>query len=154
MRVIAMTLITLAPGVVVMGRIWFTYVPPAEEAKSFEFRLPAELADERAWVWADMSTGTLWYYFRKPAHKIQFAGSETRATVYDFVLSRGEPQYLIRDSPGMQSMEDEIIKLGGTLERRGDVKDFPYFLIHWPPGGPGKGQNANLNGQPGKASLP
>ncbi len=149
-RVIALALLALAPGLIVMERVWSTYAPPGAEARAFQFRLPPELADERAWVWAGMLTGTLWYYFRKPAHKIQFTGPETRAIVYDFVFSRGEPQYIIRDSPDMQLMEDEIIKLGGTLEPRGDVNGYPYFLIHWPPSGPRKRESASLTLVPGE----
>jgi hypothetical protein len=28
---------------------------------------------------------------------------------------------------------DEIVQLGGTLEQRGEVDGYPYYLIHWPP---------------------
>ena len=38
----------------------------------------------------------------------------------------------------MQPLEDEIVKLGGTLEQRGDINGYPFFLIHWPAGGPAK----------------
>ena len=55
---------------------------------------------------------------------------------YEFASARGEKQYFIRDSNDMQSTEDEIIALGGTLEWRGTVDEYPFFLIHWPPNGP------------------
>lgn len=98
--------------------------------------LPPELADEKAWVWADLLTGSLWYYNRKPAFKIQFTDPPTREMLYKFVFDRGEQQYLIQDSERMQTYMDEIIKLGGTLEQRGKVDGQIYYLVHWPKEGP------------------
>jgi hypothetical protein len=98
--------------------------------------LPPELADEKAWVWADLLTGSLWYYDRKPAFKIQFTDPPTREMLYKFVFDRGEQQYLIQDSERMQTYMDEIVKLGGTLEQRGKVDGQLYFLVHWPNEGP------------------
>ena len=98
--------------------------------------LPPELADDHAWVWADLLTGTLWYYDSKPAFKIQFTNPETRALIFKFVFDRGEPQYLVQDSESMQQFMNEIVHQGGTLELRGKVDGQPYFLIHWPQGGP------------------
>ena len=98
--------------------------------------LPADLADERAWVWADLLTGTLWYYDNKPAFKIQFTNPETRARIFKFVFDRGDRQYIIQDNDRMLQFMDEIIKGGGTLELRGKVDGQRYFLIHWPQGGP------------------
>jgi hypothetical protein len=98
--------------------------------------LPPEVADEKAWVWADLLTGSLWYYARKPAFKIQFTDPPTRELLYKFVFDRGERQYLIQDSERMQMYMDEIVKLGGTLERRGKVDGQLCFLVHWPQTGP------------------
>jgi hypothetical protein len=94
------------------------------------------LADEKAWIWADLLTGSLWYYAHKPAFKIQFTDAPTREMLFKFVADRGEQQYLIQDSAQMQVYMDEIQKLGGTLEQRGKVDGQLYFLVHWPPGGP------------------
>ena len=52
--------------------------------------------------------------------------------MFNFVRSRGEPQYVVNDDPSMQAMLDEIIQLGGRLERPGEVNRYPYYLIHWP----------------------
>lgn len=98
--------------------------------------LPPEVADEKAWVWADLLTGSLWYYARKPAFKIQFTDPPTRELLYKFVFDRGERQYLIQDSERMQMYMDEIVKLGGTLEQRGKVDGQLCFLVHWPQKGP------------------
>lgn len=98
--------------------------------------LPPEVADERAWVWADLLTGSLWYYANKPAFKIQFSNAETRAMVFRFVFDRGDRQYLIQDSDLMQRYMDEIVKLGGTLEPRGEVDGQPYYFVRWPSDGP------------------
>jgi hypothetical protein len=101
--------------------------------------LPAELADEKAWVWADLLTGSLWYYARKPAFKIQFTDPPTRELLYQFVFARGERQYLIQDSEQMRTYLDEVVRLGGTLEERGKVDGQTYYLVHWPAGGPAVG---------------
>jgi hypothetical protein len=129
-------LIMIAPGIIAGFSAWRNYLPYEAETKPRTFVLPTELADEHAWIWSDSLTGTLWYYNRKPAHKIQFTGRETRALIFQFVHGRGEPQYLIHDDEGMQGLEDEIASLGGKLEKKGEVDGHPYLLIHWPPDGP------------------
>jgi hypothetical protein len=136
--VVAALLLALAPGLIVMGRVWSNYIPAAAEVRQKQFLLPAELADESAWVWACELSGTLWYYARKPAHKLSATNPGTRELVYKYVMDRGEPQYIVTDDEGMQALANEIIKLGGTLERRGEVDGYPYFLIHWPRNGPAK----------------
>jgi hypothetical protein len=124
--------LSLAPGLFVIGRVWSHYIPPSQERLPKQFSLPAELAEESAWVWACELSGTLWYYARKPAHKLTSTNPATRALVYKFVIARGEPQYLVSDDASMQAVAEEIVQLGGTLERRGEVDGYPYFLIHWP----------------------
>ena len=98
--------------------------------------LPAELVDDKAWIWADLLTGSLWYYANKAAFKIQFTDEETRAKIFRFVFEKGERQYLIQDSEQMKKYIEEIEKLGGRLEMRGKVDGQPYFQILWPAGGP------------------
>jgi hypothetical protein len=137
-------ILALAPGLMVIQRAWSNYIPPTAEAVSRRFTLPAELADDRAWVWADIVTGPLWYYARKPSHKINFTNPEMRMLVYKFVIGRGEPQYIIEDGTDMQRMKDEMVKFGAKLERRGEVDGYPYFLIHWPPEGPRKTSDVAL----------
>lgn len=129
---VAGIVLVLAPALMVIGRVWSNYVPATAEIKSRQFVLPAELAQDKAWVWADMLSGTLWYYAHKPAHKIHFTGPATRALLFDFVRDRSEPQYIIQDGPDMQRMEDEMVQSGARLEKRGEVDGYPYFLIHWP----------------------
>ncbi len=124
--------LSLSPGLIVMGRVWSKYIPSSTESMPKYFSLPAELADESAWVWACELSGTFWYYARKPAHKLTSTDPETRLLVYQFVIKRGEPQYIVTDDASMQAVADEIVSLGGTLERRGEVDGYPYFLIHWP----------------------
>lgn len=121
-----------APGLIAIQRAWANYERPAIERKAPRFVLPAELADERAWIWADELSGTLWYYARKPAHKLSATDKETRARVYEFVLSRGEPQYIVGDDPNMKFVEAEILQIGGRLELRGEIDGKAYYLIHWP----------------------
>jgi hypothetical protein len=127
------------PGVAIARGTLITRAPvkaPAGPLAHPRITLPAELADEKAWIWADLLTGSLWYYAHKPAFKIQFTDAPAREMLFKFVFDRGEQQYLIQDSAQMQVYMDEIQKLGGTLEQRGKVDGQLYFLVHWPPGGP------------------
>jgi hypothetical protein len=124
--------LSLAPGLVVMGRVWSHSQPPSMETPPKQFSIPEELADESAWVWACGLSGTFWYYAHKPTHRLTSTNADTRELVFKFVRDRGEPQYIVNDYPSMQAVLDEIIQMGGTLERRGEVDRYPYYLIHWP----------------------
>lgn len=142
---VALALI-LWPGAATLKRAWAQrdFAPAPERAITHApILLPSELVDERAWVWADLLTGSLWYYANKPAFKIQFTDEETRAKIFKFVWERGEPQYLIQDSEQMKVYIAEIEKLGGKLEMRGKVDGQPYFLVVWPSDGP---SNADKRG--------
>jgi hypothetical protein len=135
LQLVALAL-ALTPGLIAIQRAWSNYERPSMERKPPRFVLPPELADERAWIWADDMSGTLWYYARKPAHKINSTSKETRESIYEFVKQRHEPQYIIGDDPAMKPVEDEIVQLGGRLELRGEVDGRSYYLIRWPANGP------------------
>jgi hypothetical protein len=125
-------MLSLAPGFIVIGRIWSNYELPSGETPRKRFAMPAELAEESAWVWATSLSGTFWYYARKPAHKLTSTNADTRELVFKYVRSRGEPQFIVNDDPSIQAVLDEIVQLGGTLEHRGEVDKYPYYRIHWP----------------------
>jgi hypothetical protein len=135
---VAGSILALSPGFFACFEAWSTYEPANAERAPHVFSLPGELADEKAWIWSSELSGSFWYYARKPAHKINFSSPEARAMVYQFVQDRAEPQFIVGDGPDMQRMGDEMVQLGATLERRGEVDGYPYFLIHWPPDGPSK----------------
>ncbi|HEV8429634.1 MAG TPA: hypothetical protein VGQ41_17160 [Pyrinomonadaceae bacterium] len=135
---VALVLI-LWPGVMPLKRVWTDRsLGPAPERASTHppILLPSELVDDKAWIWADLLTGSLWYYATKPAFKIQFTDAETRAMIFKFVFDRGERQYLIQDSEQMKKYIEEIEQLGAKLEPRGKVDGQPYFLVVWPSSGP------------------
>jgi len=135
----------LWPGVTTFKQVWSnrSIGPTPDRANTHApVLLPAELADDKAWIWADLLTGSLWYYDYKPAFKIQFTDEETRAAIFKFVFDRGERQYLIQDSEQMKKYIEEINQLGGKLEMRGKVDGQPYFLVVWPSGGPHIDQRA------------
>jgi hypothetical protein len=126
-------------GGATFNRVWLSRASgpvPTRAVTHAPILLPAELVDERAWIWADLLTGSLWYYANKPAFKIQFTDEATRARIFRFVFDRGERQYLIQDSEQMKKYIEEIEKLGGKLEMRGKVDGQPYFLVQWPSQGP------------------
>jgi hypothetical protein len=130
--------LALVPGMATLVPAWLAYargVVPIERPAR-QFVLPAELSATQAWIWADLLSGTFWYHGHKPAFKIGFTDPETRALLYRFAFERGEPQYLISDSATMQDLGREIVRMGGRLEPRGEVDGQPFFLIHWPEGGP------------------
>jgi len=131
--------LVLSPGLATANRVWSnrSLGPVPEKAITrAPILLPSELVDDKAWVWADLLTGSLWYYASKPAFKIQFTDEETRAMIFRFVFERGERQYLLQDSEQMKKYVDEIEQLGGKLEMRGKIEGQPYFLVVWPSGGP------------------
>ena len=135
---VALALI-LWPGVATLNRVWAQRdLGPAPERATTHapILLPSELVDDKAWIWADLLTGSLWYYANKPAFKIQFTDHEVREKMFRFVWERGDRQYLIQDSEQMKVYIAEIEKLGGRLEMRGKVDGQPYFLVVWPNSGP------------------
>lgn len=133
--------LVLTCGLATFNRAWSgrSHMPPAAPPQAIAHApvvLPAELTDDRAWIWADLLTGTLWYYANKPAFKIQFTNPETRALIFKFVFDRRDRQYIIQDNDRMLQFMDEIQKLGGNLELKGKVDGAAYFLVHWPNNGP------------------
>jgi hypothetical protein len=127
------------PSTATLNRVWSTrsLTPaPARASTHPPILLPSELVDDKAWIWADLLTGSLWYYATKPAFKIQFTDADTRAQIFKFVFERGERQYLIQDSERMQEYMREIESLGGKLELKGKIEGQPYFLVVWPSEGP------------------
>lgn len=128
-QIVALVL-AVAPGLVAIQHAWSNYERPTLARRPPRFVMPAELADQRAWIWADDMSGTLWYYARKPAHKINSTNKETRELVFRLVSDRNEPQYLVGDD--LKHLENEIVQLGGTLELRGEVDGRSYYLIRWP----------------------
>lgn len=132
-------LLILTPGVAVVTRAWPVRHKLPGHARAFTHQpilLPAELVDDKAWIWADLLTGSLWYYANKPAFKIQFTDAETRAMIFRYIFERGEKQYLLQDSEQMKQYIAEVEQHGGKLEPRGTIDGQPYFLIVWPNGGP------------------
>jgi hypothetical protein len=130
--------LALLPGLIAVIPPWLAYargVAPVERPAQ-PVALPTELTAEQAWVWADLTSGTFWYYGNKPAFKIGYTIPEVRAAAFRLVFERREPQYLVRDSATMQEIMQEISRMGGELQPRGEVNGHPYFLIHWPRGGP------------------
>jgi hypothetical protein len=138
---LAAIVLALVPGVATAARArGLAALAAPGTALATPIALPPELADQRAWVYADLLSGSLWYYAGKPAFKISFSNADTRALLYRFVFDRGEPQYVIRDSDGLEPSLEEIEQLGGALEPRGRVGGQPYFHIRWPESGPGRPQ--------------
>ena len=133
-------LLVLCPGVLTLKRAWAAReagpAAPAKAATHAPIVLPAELADDKAWIWADLLTGSLWYYANKPAFKVHITDEQTRSMLFKFVFDRGERQYLIDDSVDMKKYMAQIERMGGKLEPRGKVGGEAYYLIVWPSEGP------------------
>jgi hypothetical protein len=130
----------LLPGFVAIERAWparpraplSTNVPPRE------LHIPADLAHEGAWIFADVQTGPLWYYARRPAYKVLFTDAPTRQLICRFIFERGEPLYAIKDSAEMQLVLGELEQMGARLEAKGEMDGCPYYLAHWPQQGPAR----------------
>ena len=137
----------LLPGIGIFVRVWAPRSQGNEPVRAHTHSpilLPAELMGDQAWIWADLLTGTLWYYDSKPAFKFKSTDEEVRIMMFRYVFERGERQYLIQDSEEMKQYMDEITRWGGKLEVRGKVNGQPYFLIVWPDGGPAPSQAMRL----------
>lgn len=135
----AALVLILWPGLATANRVWtnrYRGSTPRSAQTRAPILLPAELVDDKAWIWADLMTGSLWYYASKPAFKIQFTDHEVRAMLYRFVYERGERQYLLQDSEQMKQYIAEIERLGGKFEMRGKIEGAPVLLVVWPAGGP------------------
>ena len=136
----AVLFLALLPGAVTLERVWSksSLIYDTKEIIYPDPRVPAELIDQRAWVWSEGLSGTLWYYAGKTAYKSGWADSQTRAIAYRLAFERGEPQFLIRDRPDFESVLAEVSELGGSVELRGEIDNHPYYLIRWPEAGPTK----------------
>jgi hypothetical protein len=99
---------------------------------SHRLRIPTELRDQRAWIFADLVTGTLWYHGEVPAFKATFGEGRARRCAYRFIRDRGEPLYVIQDSREMHTVVDELEGMGADLDPCGEVDGYPYFLVVWP----------------------
>ncbi len=102
-----------------------------EKFRVQEADVPAELKDPSAWVWADMTTGTFWYAAKKASFKVAYFDPETRAGVYQFVKSRGEPQFFVQDYEGAPTLMRDFERLGAKLVARGQVFGVPYYKVEW-----------------------
>jgi hypothetical protein len=98
--------------------------------------MPAEFRHGKPWIWADSTSGTILYYADLPTFKISFGDRDTRQRVHAIAFATGERQFLVIDCPSMETEAAEIQRMGATLELRGEIATFPYYLIHWPANGP------------------
>lgn len=129
--------LALLPGIAVIIASWMPLIKPDRAAwypHHGRFVLPPALSrDPSAWIWADFESGTLWYYANRTAFKIDYGDEHVRAMLYKFAVERKERQYVVADSPYMQTIMEEITRKGGVLEPSpGTVGGYPYFLIKWP----------------------
>ena len=67
-------------------------------------------------------TGSLWYYAEKPSYKILFADGATpsRKPTASPSSTVWKPEYVIRDSEGMQSTIAEIERMGVNTDSQRD----------------------------------
>ena len=136
---------SLLPGIVIADRelTLRATTPPAITRAPVAHQpvdLPAELAGDRAWIWADLLSGTLYYYAGKSAFLIPFTDTSTRLTLYRFIFERGDTQYVVLDGPDIALLMTEIQRMGGVLQLRGGVDGYKYYQIIWPKDGPLKPQ--------------
>jgi hypothetical protein len=83
--------------------------------------IPEELRSPKAWIWADLTSGSFWYYGSRPAFKASFASSDIREIASHFISERNERLYLVLDSPEMTSIAADLEKRGIRLIQKGEV---------------------------------
>jgi hypothetical protein len=97
-------------------------------------RIPNELLDPQAWVWADAGNGAFWILAKKAAFKLSYGdrnGFSLRTKLFEELRDKNEAQFLVMDGSGSEDLAREYKSLGAKLEERGKVFGSPYFLIHW-----------------------
>lgn len=87
--------------------------------------LPSEVKLTDAILWADISSGTTYYYENKFSSKINYADLCTQNKLIDNVARAGRIQYFIEDGQDMRKIIERL-KITQTLEQVG------YFNAHLP----------------------
>ncbi len=93
---------------------------------------PAEVLDAWSWIWADRYSSSIIYYTGHPAFKLPFSSAETRRLMCGWIKAKGDPQYMVIDSPDMERVAAEARAAGWQLLPAGTVRDVPCFRMEMP----------------------
>jgi hypothetical protein len=99
------------------------------EPKTTETTIPDELKSNKSIVWADISSGTIYYYQHKYAAKLNFSKECTREMLVRAVFDRGLNQYFVVDSEDMKEVVGDISKLV-PLPRAGVVMTYDALDVY------------------------
>jgi len=102
------------------------------EEPPFQFNVPAELLDAKAWIWADTYSSSIDYYTAHSSFKLPFSTPQMRKLMYAWIKSKGDSQYMIADSDGMKKLVGEAQALGWKLTYLGDLRGAPYYKMEMP----------------------
>ncbi|MDQ0316309.1 hypothetical protein [Amorphus orientalis] len=93
------------------------------ERHSYSVDAPAALLAPEAVVWADMTSGTIYFYTGKYAAKVIFTGECEQNRLIQAVADTGRQQFIVVDSDSMQRLVDRLgastrLEEAGTLRAR------------------------------------
>ncbi len=127
-------ILALLPGYLTMDHVWRmknNWPDHNENQTQNQFIVPSELLSDRAWVWSDMTSGTIGYYSNKTSFKLPFSTREMRKQIFKFVTDRNELQYIVDDSESMKAILNEVRALGGVTHDRGKIGQYHYYQLNF-----------------------
>lgn len=138
--------VALIPGLVTLGWAGSTlglaskpfqyesgFFPALARGRETRPAFPPELLEPRAWVYAYLMTGSLWYYAGKSSFEILNLPPRARLSLYQLAYDRAEPQYFVDDweVSYLPTLSAEAAGLGGRLVRLGEVEGHAYYRLEW-----------------------
>jgi len=112
--------------VVVIAMLGFAQILQLDR-HPYSVTAPPEMLAPISVVWADVTSGTIYFYTGKYAAKVIFAGECEQNRLIRAVADSGRPQYIVVDSDAMQRLVDRLdaavpLEEAGTLRAREDRK--------------------------------
>ncbi|MEO5667316.1 MAG: hypothetical protein ABIR96_04580 [Bdellovibrionota bacterium] len=124
-----------ATGIVVLGSVVILTALPlgkwtsheSHRTSSISESLIPTLHDDRAWIWSDFSSGSFWYYWKKPSQKMNFASPELQIWTEAWIRSRGDTLYIVEDSDSMKRARQRLEEQGISFEEAGKALGYPVY---------------------------
>jgi hypothetical protein len=95
--------------------IWAAHTHARVKPDAMSVKAPTEVMNPSSIVWADVTSGTFYYYSNRYAAKLNFADPVTQDVLVDSVSKAKHDQYFIVDSPQMKSACDRQASRHGVV---------------------------------------
>jgi hypothetical protein len=95
--------------------VWIVHAHAHIKSYSVTVTSPDDMMASDSVAWADLTSGTFYYYRNRYAAKLSFADSTTQDTLVDSVMKAGRAQYFILDSSAMkQACDRQALRHGAV----------------------------------------